>query len=114
MKEYLYIIRGGDDMSQYSPEEMQAHMEDWRVWMGGLAEQGKLVGGEPLMAEGKTLTERGTKITDRPLAEGKELVGGYIIVKADSLNQATDLAQGCPGFDHNCTIEVREINHMDG
>lgn len=99
-------------MSSYSPEEIQKHMEDWGTWMGGLAQEGKLVGGQPLVKEGKTLTERGTKVTDRPLAEGKELVGGYIIVKANSLDEATELAQGCPGFEHDCSIEVREISPM--
>jgi len=112
MNQYLYIIRGGEDMSTYSPEEMQAHMQDWETWMGGLAQKGKLVGGEPLHNEGKSLTNKGAKVTDRPLAEGKELVGGYIIVKADTLDEATDLAQGCPGFDHDCSIEVRQINAM--
>ncbi|RMA57047.1 YciI family protein [Ulvibacter antarcticus] len=112
MKDYLFIIRGGEDMSNMSPENIQAHMKDWETWMGGLAQNGKLVGGEPLQKEAKTLTERGTKITDRPLAEGKEMVGGYIIVKADTLDEAAGLAKGCPGFDHDCSIEVREIAKM--
>lgn len=112
MKDYLFIIRGGQPETNQSPEEMQEHMDAWGKWMGGLAQQGKLVGGEPLQNEGKTLTEKGTKVTDRPLAEGKELVGGYIIVKADDLDEATNLANGCPGFEHDCSIEVREIMPM--
>lgn len=112
MNQYMYIIRGGEDMENYSPEEMAAHMEDWQKWMGGLAEQGKMVGGEPLMNEAKSLIDGGKTVVDRPLTEGKELVGGYIIVKADSLDEATEMAKGCPGFDHDCTIEVREIRPM--
>jgi len=112
MRDYLYIIRGGDDLSGYSPEQMQAHMQDWQKWMGGIAEAGKLVGGEPLENPGKTLVEGGTKVMDRPLAEGKELVGGYLIMKADNLDAAVELAKDCPGFEHNCTIEVREISHL--
>ena len=113
MSEYLFIIRGGEDVSTIkSPEELQQHMQDWQKWMGGLAEEGKLVGGQPLQNEGKSLIDAGNMIVDRPLAEGKELVGGYIIVKANSLEQATGLAKDCPGFEHNCTIEVREIAPM--
>ena len=111
MNEYLFIIRGGME-GQPSPEEMQTEMEKWRVWMGGLAEKGILVGGQPLENPGKTLIENGTKVIDRPLVEGKELIGGYIIVKADSLEEGTELAKGCPGFDHGCTIEVRQIASM--
>ncbi len=113
MKEFLLIIRGGhDEAGDRSPEEMQKHMEHWQRWMGGLAEKGMLVGGQPLMSEGKTLIEKGSKVIDRPLAEGKELVGGYLLIKADSLDHATDLAKDCPGFDYNCSVEVREISPM--
>ncbi len=113
MQDYMFIIRGGDDLATMkSPEEMQAHMQDWQKWMGGLAEQGKLVGGQPLVQEGKSLINGGTQVVDRPLAEAKEMVGGYIIVKAETLDEAVDLARDCPGFEHDCTIEVRQIQAM--
>jgi len=114
MKDFMLLIRGGEmDETNSSPEQMQAHMADWQKWMGGLAEQGILLGGEPLHNEGKTLFEYGKKVVDRPLTEGKELVGGYVMLKADSLDQACELAKGCPGFDLNCAIEVREVMTMD-
>ena len=113
MNDYMFIIRGGQDVGTLkSPDEMQEHMQLWQVWMGGMAEQGKLVGGQPLMNEAISLIDSGNKVIDRPLAEGKELVGGYLIVKADSLNDASEMAKGCPGFEHACTIEVREIRPM--
>lgn len=113
MNEYLLIIRGGDDVSTIlSPEEMQAHMQRWQEWMEGLAKKGKFVSGQPLMNEGKSLIEAGKRMIDRPLAEGKELVGGYIILKAGSLDEAAELSKKCPGFEHNCTVEVREIRPM--
>ncbi len=113
MKDFMFIIRGGDDVAAMkSPEEMQDHMQHWQKWMGGLAEAGKFVGGQPLQREARSLVDGGTRVIDRPLAEAKELVGGYIIVKADTLNEASELAKGCPGFEHDCTIEVREIMEM--
>ncbi|WP_109300480.1 YciI family protein [Aquimarina sp. AU474] len=113
MKEFLLIIRGGHDISgTRSPEEMQKHMQHWQQWMGGLAQDDKLVGGQPLMNEGKTLFERGKKIIDRPLAEGKELVGGYLLIKAESLDHAAEITKNCPGFEYGCSVEVREISPM--
>ena len=113
MKDYMFIIRGGEDIgAQKSPEEMQEHMQLWQKWMGGIASDGQLVGGQPLMGEAISLVDRGARVIDRPLAEGKELVGGYIIVKANSLSDASDIAKGCPGFEHDCTVEVREIRPM--
>ncbi len=113
MKEFMFVIRGGHDVRDTkSPEEMEAHMQLWQKWMGGMAQAGTLVGGQPLGGEGKTLIDSGSTVIDRPLMEGKELVGGYIIVKSDSLEAATELAKGCPGFEHDCTVEVREILPM--
>ncbi|MBQ0735939.1 YciI family protein [Aquimarina celericrescens] len=113
MKEFLLIIRGGDDESGHrSPEEMQKHMQHWQRWMSGLAEEGKFVGGQPLKSEGKTIVEGGSRVIDRPLAEGKELVGGYLLIHADSLEDATNISKDCPGFEYNCSVEVREISPM--
>ncbi len=113
MKEFLFLIRGGEEKYQESsPEEMQKHMEHWQEWMGGLAKNEQLQGGQPLMDEGKTLVEKGAIVIDRPFAEGKDSVGGYLIIKADSLEQATNIAKGCPSFEYGCSVEVREISPM--
>ncbi|TSE06087.1 YciI family protein [Aquimarina algiphila] len=114
MKEFMFIIRGGqEEYNANSPEEMQKHMEHWQSWMGGLAEKNQLIGGQPLMNEGKKLTEAGEKVIDRPFAEGKELVGGYLIIKADSLESAALIAKECPSFEYKCSVEVREISPLE-
>jgi len=114
MKEFLMLIRGGQEKyDSVSPEGMQKHMEHWQQWMGSLAQEDKLVGGQPLMNEGTTMTEGGKKVKDRPFAEGKELVGGYLLIKADSLVHATEIAKDCPSFEYDCSVEVREIAPMD-
>ncbi|GAA4107129.1 YciI family protein [Aquimarina addita] len=113
MKEFMFIIRGGDEYgATLSPEELQAHMKQWEEWMGSLAQKGKLVGGQPLISTGTTIVGKEKKVIDRPFAEGKELVGGYIIAKADSIEEATEIAKGCPSFEWDCSVEVREINLM--
>jgi hypothetical protein len=48
-------------------------------------------------------------ITDGPFAEGKEVVGGYFIVRAESLNQAAEIAKDCPIFESGGSVEVRSI-----
>ena len=51
---------------------------------------------------------------DGPFVEGKEEVGGYLIVSAKDLNEAVALAKGCPIFENNGTVEVRPIEHIPG
>jgi hypothetical protein len=117
MKEYMYLFRGGDGSDagdqDLSPEQMQEHMEAWGVWMQALGQTGNLVTGLPLQGGGKVVENYGKVITDGPFAEGKELVGGYLIVKADDLDHAADLSKKCPVFERGGTVEVREIMPMD-
>ena len=113
MKEFLYLFRGGDARQVHqSPEEMQAHMEKWGAWMKELGESGNLVGGLPLNAEGKVVEKSGEIVTDGPFAEGKEVVGGYIIVKANDLDHAVELSKECPIYEHGGSTEVRELMPM--
>ena len=113
MSKYMYLFRGGDARRvQQSPEEMQAHMELWKAWMGGLAQEGKLVDGLPLGKDGKRLVGNDKVLHDGPYAEGKEIIGGYLIVNAESLDEAAETAKGCPIFEHDGEVEIREIMNM--
>src|ERR1043165_458181 len=113
--DFLYLFRGGADPKLMSPEQMQQNMNRWFAWMGDLRNKGKFKAGEPLGDEGKVLsTRKGAVVTDGPFAEGKEEVGGYLIVSANDLNEAVELAKGCPIFENNGTVEVRPIQHLPG
>jgi hypothetical protein len=113
MSNFMFLFRGGDSRrANQSPEEMQAHMQKWGAWMGGLKEKGKLIDGLPLGKEGKVVAKAGDVITNGPFAEGTEIVGGYLIVTAESLDEAVEISKGCPIFEHDGTTEVREIMSM--
>lgn len=101
-------------MASMSPEERQSHMQEWTDWMQGLAERGQLIDGLPLNAAGKQVSKNGTVVTDGPFAEGAEIVGGYLMVNANSLDDATELSKGCPILQaEDGHIEVREIMNLD-
>lgn len=109
----MYLLRGGDRMDEFSPEEMEAHMGKWKAWMGGLAEAGKLAGGLPLSKEGKQVTGTSKVVSDGPFAAGKEVVGGYIVVNAATMDEAIEISKGCPIFESdNANLEVRELMEM--
>jgi len=113
MTKFMFLFRGGDAArTEQSPEEMQAHMEVWKNWIGGLAGSGQLVDGLPLGKGGMVVQKAGATITDGPFAEGNEIVGGYLIVNAADVNEAVEISKGCPIFEHDGTVEVREIMSM--
>ncbi len=109
MKEFMMIFRNEkNDNPKPSPEQMQAMIKKWQDWIGGIAAQGKFVATNALGFEGKTVHANAT-ITDGPYAEVKEIVGGYIIVKADDLDDAVKLSEGCPTLAMGGKVEVRDV-----
>jgi hypothetical protein len=110
MKEFALLFRFPDfDYSKISPKEMQALKQKWQDWVGSITAQGKLSSnGLRLAMEGKVLKAGGV-ITDGPFVEIKEKLGSFIVVKAESLEEATTLAHGCPALDTNGSVEIRPI-----
>ncbi len=114
MNDFLLIFRNKpQEEIQLSPEQIQAMMKPWQDWMGSLAAQNKLVNsGNRLANEGKVL-KADNFITDGPYVEIKELIGGYIIIRANDLEEATELSKGCPILHAGGNVEIRKIIPMD-
>jgi len=99
-------------MEKMSPEQLQKNMQKWMTWIENLSKDGIYKAGEPLDKAGKTIRGKKAAVTDGPYAESKDLVGGYLIVKAASLAKATDIAKGCPIFESDGSVEIREIKDI--
>lgn len=104
----MMLFRSEKKVERDTPEEMQAQIKDWQDWIGGIAAQGKFVGTNALGTEAK-LVKSNNVISDGPYTELKEMVGGYIIVKCDNIDEAVELSKGCPTFSYGGTVEVRDI-----
>jgi hypothetical protein len=65
--------------------------------------------GRPLEGSGKVITGKQKLIKDGPYAEAKDIVGGYMLIEAEDLTQATDLATNCPILDVEGSVEVRPV-----
>ena len=110
MKEYVLLFRQPNyDYRTTDPEKMKELDKKWQDWVGGIAAQGKLgSNGIRLSTEGKVLKAGGI-ITDGPFVEIKEKLGSFITVKADSIEEATTLAHGCPAIDEGGSVEIRPV-----
>jgi hypothetical protein len=116
MKEYLLLFRSDSaERSALSPAELEANMSRWAKWISGIAEKEMMVGAQPLEREGKVVRGPSKKLTDGPFMEGKEVLGGYVLLKANSYDEAVAIANGCPILEHESgTVEVREVGTMEG
>lgn len=111
MTEYLLVFRAVRGHVRRTTEETAANMELWKNWIGSIAQTGKFIGGQPLAVDGRLMSKSG--ITDAPFAEGKEVLNGYVMIKADNYDEAIQLSKGCPIFEDNGTLEIREIATMN-
>jgi hypothetical protein len=107
---YMLIFRGTDWSKGLSLEEMQQVGEKWMAWFKGLMDSGQAIAGNPLEKEGKIVSGRNGKVvSDGPFAESKEAIGGYFLLKVDSLDEAVAIAQQCPGLSYGLRVEVRPV-----
>jgi len=110
MKEFALIFRLKDIADfKPSPEQMQERMN----WLGSIAAQNKLVdkGNTLLPMPGSAKTVKPNNVvTDGPYTEIKEFISGYIVISAENIDEAVEIAKLNPIFEQvGGSIEVREV-----
>ena len=114
-KKFLFLFRSREDLPDLSPEEMQKVFGKWMAWINEFKASGRYVSSAPLEDGGRVLSgPRGSSAVDGPFAEAKEVVGGYLLFTAASLDEATELGKGCPGFERGGILEVRQVTSLEG
>ena len=111
MPKYLCLQRslpsGTSAAEKPSPAQMQAMYEKFNDWREKFQQQLVDLGGR-LGAGRVSLPD---PQPDGPFVEVKELIGGYMIVAASSLDEAVQIARECPGLVRpGSAVEVIEIH----
>lgn len=113
MEEFALIMRHEDGSKIASPEQMQQWMKQTMDWIGSIAAQNKFVSGTGLpFADAKVITNKSGKpiVTNGPFGDIKETIGGFIVVRAESVEEAVEFAKGCPVLQgEGNSMEVRKI-----
>lgn len=110
MKEYLLLFwnETGDGQYQMDPEKMKEGMATWQSWIGNIAMQGKLISTKPIQWAGATVSI--SDVADHPAIKEKQMVTGYMICKAASLEEVKGWAASCPILQHpKGFTEIREV-----
>lgn len=115
MEEYMLIFRHQDGHKVASPEQIQIWMKQTLDWIGGIAAQNKFSVGNGLQFEDAKVVQSNKTVVNGPFGEIKETIGGYIIIKADSVEEAVEFAKGSPVLQgEGNTVEVRKLAKGDG
>ncbi len=118
MDEFMLIFRHEDGAKVASPEQLQSWMKQTMDWIGGIAAQNKFVSGTGLPFDDARVVRAensGKVVTNGPFGDIKETIGGYIVVRAESVEEAVEFAKGSPILQgEGNSIEVRKMAKDDG
>jgi hypothetical protein len=110
MQDYMLIFRHMNGKEVASPEQLEIWMKQTMDWIGGIAAQNKFVTGQGLDFEDAHTVWHNNVVTDGPFGEVKETLGGFIVVKANSPQEAIEFAKGAPVLmGEGNSVEVRRI-----
>ena len=118
MTDFLLLYQGGDSswMENSTPEEIKTVMDQWGAWFQELEASGHLRNPGAALAPGGAVlrTNGGTIETDQALPEMKELIGGFSVIAAESIEEACEVAKGSPFLNENPNgiVVVRPVAHM--
>jgi hypothetical protein len=110
MRDYLVTYEGGNmAWTKRSPEEIQAAMVEWGAWFKELESKGVLRNPGSALAPGGAVIKRNGQgfVTDTTMAEVKELIGGFSVIRAESVEKAAQIAQGSPFLRNNPSGRIR-------
>lgn len=112
LKNFMMIFRFAPN-NEYQPsqEEQQDQNQQWGSFIGNLAIKEKLVGTNQLGFSGKQLSADLSVAEGINISEGKTL-GGNMIVRAKTIDEAVEMAKDCPILSMGGTVEVRDILPM--
>lgn len=107
MPKYLCIQRrGGDPCEAPSPAQMEEMFAKFNSWKEKFKAKIVDMGGK--LGDGTVVTS--DSISDGPFVEVKEIAGGFMIIEAENIEQANQIAQESPGVGMpGSSVEVREI-----
>ena len=103
MANFLLVYTSGVRETLPTPEESAAIIKDWTDWYSTLGEN-VVDPGNPIAPNVKNIASDGT-VSDGAVGEAAT---GYSVIKADSLEAATEAAKGCPHLKAGGQITVYE------
>ncbi len=116
--QYLLLIYGSESgQNTMNPAELGAMYKEYEKFTGEIIASGNYQGGHELHSTEKATTVRVRDgkpvVTDGPFAETKEQLGGYYLIDAKDLDEATAIAARIPSAKFG-SIEVRPIVVREG
>jgi hypothetical protein len=102
---FIVLFRGGRPFKNKQEEDDM--MNQWYVWMGQLAQKKQLGESDSARYDGKRISGEDKKVEDITLSP--EAFAGYLIVRANNLDEAVEIAKDCPHLRMGGSLEIHEL-----
>jgi hypothetical protein len=114
--QYLLLVYPDAELLDKLPAEVfNTEMRECLQQADAQAAQGKVLGFQQLQppAAARTVRSRNgrTTVLDGPFAETKEMLAGFTLVEAESMDEAVHMAQELPWIKYGC-VEVRPVSDI--
>jgi len=111
MAQFMLFLRGGEGSStNLSPAEAEALRAPYSRWAGKLAQEGKLVNADEVDGSYFRLSRpNGHVVTEGPLPEARDGIGGYFLIRVESDQEALDIARACPILERGGVVDLHRI-----
>jgi len=108
MKKYLCVVRSpSGKCNPPSPSQMEEMYAKFNAWKDKF-ESNIFDMGSKLGDSGKVVSQ--SKTVDGPFVEVKEIIGGYMIIEAESMQKAIEVVKESPGVGSpESSVEIREM-----
>jgi hypothetical protein len=110
MNEFLLVFRRDYKTAevQPTPDQLQESLKHWGEWFGKLKAEDKLVAPPHRFDGAGKILKNDKSVVEGPYLEPKESIGGLIIIKAASYEEAIKIAEGCPVLELGGNVELRQ------
>ncbi|MBS1663873.1 MAG: hypothetical protein JST68_22700 [Bacteroidetes bacterium] len=109
MKNYIVLFREPDGREiPHEEEDLLRHRQNWKEWFDVWGAKGNLAGGSALTLNGKVIKGEGL-VSEGIHRVGTEIIGGFLLLKAENLEEAVGIAESCPIYEFDGYAEVREM-----
>ena len=115
MKFAMLVNNNEAEFDDLTPEVSDARMKELYAWFEKWGPAGKIA--DPGIHLQPTSTARtvrpgpdgGTVVTDGPYLELKEVIGGFVVLEAEDIEDALSVARTWPGLRGSASVEVRPL-----
>lgn len=116
MLEYLLLIRAkGAPMAKLPKDKQKTHVEKAGKFIETMTKKGVMTAAQSLKPQGAIVSNADRQLTHMPIDANREVISGYYIIQAATLDDAIKVAKQDPRFEEGSwKIEVRPVMKMAG